>query len=177
MAVRDILMMGNPTLKLTAAAIKDPTAPEVAELARDMQDTLADIKGTGIAAPQIGVSQRLVVYHMPAERIPAGAQQTTLPWTVMVNPVIEPLGDDVRLIWERCLSVPGLYGRVPRHNRLRIRFQTLAGVIEERLAGGYHASLLQHECDHLDGVLYPMRMPDLSQLVFESEWHHVMATA
>ncbi len=169
MPVREILMMGNPTLKLTAAAIGDPTAPEVAALARDMQDTLVDIKGTGIAAPQVGVSQRLVVYHMPAERIPPGAKQTTLPWTVMVNPVIEPLDDEVRLIWERCLSLPGLYGRVPRHNRVRVRFQTLAGETEERLAGGYHASLLQHECDHLDGFVYPMRMTDMSDLVFASE--------
>ena len=92
-----------------------------------------------------------------------------LPWTAMINPVLEPLGDDKKPIWERCLSLPGLYGRVPRYSAVRVTFTTLEGRPEERTAKGYHAMLLQHECDLLDGIGYSMRMTDMSQFAFASE--------
>jgi peptide deformylase len=169
MAVRQILKMGHPALKLIAEPIDDPTLPEVSELARDMQDTLLDIRGNGLAAPQIDVGLRLVIYRVPVERIPAGAHQQPVPCTVMVNPVVTPLTVERRHIWERCLSLPGLYGKVPRLTRIRIAFETLEGEHVTREARGFHSMLLQHECDHLDGILYPMRMDDLSLLTFASE--------
>jgi peptide deformylase len=169
MAVRNIVLMGNPSLRGVAAPVDDPTAPEIASLAKDMRDTLEEIDGVGLAAPQIEVAKRVVIYRVPDFRIPAGAKMRPVPWTVMVNPVIESLSDEKKPIWERCLSLPGLYGRVPRYVHITISFQTMDGQREEREARGYHAMLLQHECDHLDGYLYPMRMTDMSQLSFVSE--------
>ena len=169
MAVRKIVLMGNESLRGVAASVDDPTAPEIASLAKDMQDTLDEIDGVGLAAPQIEVTKRVVIYRVPEFRIPAGAKLQPIPWTVMVNPVIEPLSREKKPIWERCLSLPGLYGRVPRYVHVGIVFQTMDGGREEREARGYHAMLLQHECDHLDGYLYPMRMTDMSQLSFVSE--------
>ena len=169
MAVRKIVLMGNEALRGVAAPVDDPTAPEIASLAQDMRDTLEEIDGVGLAAPQIEVTKRVVIYQVPEFRIPAGAKSRPIPWTVMVNPLIEPLSQEKKPIWERCLSLPGLYGRVPRYVHVGISFQTMDGQREEREARGYHAMLLQHECDHLDGYLYPMRMTDMSQLSFVSE--------
>jgi peptide deformylase len=169
MTVRRIILMGNAALRRRADAIGDARAGDVARLAGDMRETLEAIDANGLAAPQVEVSQRLVIYRLPAHRIPAGARQEPVPWTALVNPTIEPLSEKVTPIWERCLSLPGLYGFVPRHNEIRLTFQDLDGVRHERIARGFHAMLLQHECDHLDGVLYPMRMADLTQLTFASE--------
>jgi len=171
MAIRKIVLMGNPILKEAAAPVENVRAVAVARLAEDMKDTLVDIDARGIAAPQVSVGQRLVVYRLPAEHIPKGSATAPVPWTAMINPVIEPLSDDCQMIWERCLSLPGLFGKVRRHRDIRITYSTLDGTKEERVAHGFHAMLLQHECDHLDGVLYPMRIEDMkTEFSFASEF-------
>lgn len=170
MAVRNIIQMGNPILKDIAAPIENPRSDDIARLAEDMKDTLVDINGRGIAAPQISVSQRLVIYRLPADHMPEGSTTEPVPWTALVNPVIEPLSDNTQMIWERCLSLPGLFGRVKRHQDIRITYETLDGTKEERIAHGFQSMLLQHECDHLDGVLYPMRIEDMkNEFAFASE--------
>jgi peptide deformylase len=169
MAIRNIVLMGNPSLMGVADPVADPTAPEIAELAADMQETLEAIDANGLAAPQIEVPLRVVVYWVPPHRIPEGAKMDPVPWTPLINPVIEPLSDEKKPIWERCLSLPGLYGKVSRYTDIRITYQNLDGTGVDRIARGYHAMLLQHECDHLDGMLYPRRMDDMTQFSFTSE--------
>ncbi|MXY15699.1 MAG: peptide deformylase [Acidobacteria bacterium] len=166
MAILKIARMGHPILRRKAAEIADPTDPEIARLADDMRDTLEDLGASGVAAPQVFVGKRLVVYRLRADRIPAGAGYAPVPWTAMVNPVLTPLVEEKELVWERCLSIPGLHGRVPRWPRIGVQYRTLAGDTITHEATGTWAALLQHECDHLDGVLYPMRMSDLSLLAF-----------
>jgi len=166
MAVLSIAKMGHPILRKPAAEVADPTAPEIARLAADMQETLEHIGASGIAAPQVYVSRRVVVYRMIAARIPAGSGLKPVPWTVMVNPVITPLTEDTAPVWERCLSLPGLHGQVPRYPRVAVEYQTLEGETIRDEAHATWASLLQHECDHLDGVLFPMRMSDIGMLAF-----------
>ncbi len=169
MALLKIARMGNQVLRRIAEPVADPTDPEVARLAADMMETLEDVGGNGLAAPQVHVSKRVVVYRIAPHQIPSGSNFKPLPWTVLINPVIEPLADDKQLIWERCLSIPGLHGMVPRYTRVRCTARAIDGSRIERVTGGFHAMLLQHECDHLDGILYPMRMTDLSTLAFNSE--------
>lgn len=169
MTVKAILKMGNPALTVVCDEVADPTTPEIATLLQDMQDTLESVKGIGLAAPQIGVPLRVVLYCLPPDRIPAGAKTQPVPWTPLINPVITPLGDQQVHLWERCLSLPGLYAQVPRFLHIRIRWQSPDGRWNEQDCHGYHATLLQHECDHLDGVLYPKRMPDASEIAFASE--------
>jgi peptide deformylase len=170
MAIRDIVLMGNPSLMRVADPVADPTAPEVADLVADMQETLQAIDANGLAAPQIEVPLRVVVYWVPPHRIPEGAKMDPVPWTPLINPVIEPLSEQRKPIWERCLSLPGLYGKVARYTDIRITYRNLDGSQVDRIARGYHAMLLQHECDHLDGVLYPQRMDDMTQFTFTSEF-------
>ena len=169
MAVLRIAKMGNPVLLKPAAPIADPTAPEIRRLAADMQDTIEDIGASGLAAPQVFESRRLVVYRMIAARIPAGSGLEPRPWTAMVNPVITPKSEARTLVWERCLSVPGLHGKVPRYAHIGITYRTLEGKTVTHDAHGSWAALLQHECDHLDGIVYPMRMTDLSLLAYNEE--------
>lgn len=169
MAVRPILRFGNPDLLKISAPVADPTAPEIRALVQDMRDTLEDVNGIGLAAPQISQALRIVLYCLPEHRIPAGAKAKPIPWTAMINPEIEPVGNDKRVMWERCLSLPGLYAKVPRHNAIVIRYATLEGQRIEEHWQGYVAMLLQHECDHLDGVLYPMRMQSPTDMAFASE--------
>ena len=169
MAIRKIAKMGNPVLHQVAAPVDDPTDPEVARLAADMQDTLEDIGGSGIAAPQIYVAKRVVVFRLARMLIAEDSPIELRPWTVMVNPVLTPLTEETVMGWERCLSLPGLHGKVPRHPQIRIAYRTLDGGQVEYQAEAAFATLLQHECDHLDGILYPMRMPDLSLLAFNDE--------
>jgi peptide deformylase len=169
MALLKIARMGNEVLKKIAEPVADPTDPAIATLARDMMETLEDVGGNGLAAPQVHVSKRVVVYRIAPHQIPAGSGFKPLPWTVLINPVIEPLTDEKKLIWERCLSIPGLHGMVPRYTRVRCTAQAMDGNPIERVTRGFHAMLLQHECDHLDGILYPMRMTELSTLAFNSE--------
>jgi len=161
--------MGNPTLQKVAKPVADPTTPEVATLAQDMLDTLEDIGASGLAAPQIMVNLRVVVYRMISARIPKGSRLKPVPWTVMVNPKITPQTDVKTEIWERCLSIPGLHGKVPRWPEISIQYQTLTGDSISQNAHSSWAALLQHECDHLDGILYPARMTDLSLLSYNDE--------
>jgi peptide deformylase len=169
MAVLRIAKMGNPVLLEKAAAVEDPTAPEIRRLAADMQDTIEDIGASGLAAPQVFVSKRVVVYRIIAARIPPGSGLQPRPWTVMVNPVITPKTEVKTPVWERCLSVPGLHGKVPRYMNVSITYQDLSGKTIAHDATSSWAALLQHECDHLDGIVYPMRMTDLSLLAYNDE--------
>lgn len=169
MAVLRIAKMGNPVLSQIAAPVADPSAPEIRQLAGDMQETLEDIGASGLAAPQVFVSRRVVVYRVIASRIPEGSGLEPRPWTVMINPVITPRSGAKTPVWERCLSIPGLHGKVPRFMHITITFQDLAGKTVSHDARSSWAALLQHECDHLEGIVYPMRMTDLSLLAYNEE--------
>src|ERR671935_714658 len=127
MAVLRIAKMGNPVLQRKAEPVADPTAPEIRQLAADMQETLEDIGASGLAAPQVFVSKRVVVYRIIAARIPAGSGLEPRPWTVMINPVITPKSEAKTPVWERCLSIPGLHGKVPRFMDVSISYQDLSG--------------------------------------------------
>jgi peptide deformylase len=164
-----IAKMGNPALLRKAAPVSDPTAAEIRALAADMQETLEDIGASGLAAPQVFVSKRVVVYRIIAARIPRGSGLEPRPWTVMVNPVITPRTEASTPVWERCLSIPGLHGKVPRFMHINITYQDLEGRNVSHDARSSWAALLQHECDHLDGILYPMRMTDMALLAYNDE--------
>ncbi len=178
MAILKIAKMGHPVLRRPADAVPDPTAPAVRRLVADMLETMEDAPGTGLAAPQVHVPLRVVLFKVTAERSlrEDGQGNAEVPLTVLINPVIEPLGDDMTMGWEGCLSVPGLMGRVPRHRAIRYSADTPDGQRLEREAEGFHARVVQHECDHLDGILYPQRMTNLADLIFTSEMHHLAAT-
>jgi peptide deformylase len=169
MAILKIARMGHPVLRQVAHRVADPRAPETRRLVSDMVETLADIGGAGLAAPQVHVPQRVVIFRVPAERVTGRPDDQPQDLTTLINPVIEPLGEETELGWEGCLSVPGLRGAVPRFCRIRYRALTEDGSAIERLAEGFHARVVQHECDHLDGILYPQRMTDMSLLVFTEE--------
>jgi peptide deformylase len=168
MAILKIARMGHPVLGRPAEPVADPTAPEIKALVADMWETLLDVGGAGLAAPQVHVPRRVVIFHVPAERA-AREEAPPVPLTILINPVIEPLGEEMVDGWEACLSVPGLAGQVPRYARILYRGVTPEGLVIEREAEDFHARLVQHECDHLDGILYPMRMTDLSKLMFDEE--------
>lgn len=162
--------MGHPVLRQTAKPISDPTAPDVKSLVSSMVETMADAGGTGLAAPQVHVPFQLVVYFVQADREGDGGQD--VPLTTLINPEIEPLSEEIDYDWEGCLSVPGLRGLVPRHRRIRYTALTPEGTRLEQEAEGFHARVVQHECDHLAGILYPQRMDDLSLLLYEDELRH-----
>ncbi len=172
MAVRKVAAMGNPILYRIAEHVTDPTDPEIARLMGDMKDTLIDIGGSGIAAPQIYESLRVVVYRF-SSRLDDNVRELDDPWVTLINPVLTPVGDEIVSGWERCLSIPGLHGKVPRHKSLAMTYQDLSGTEITVEASGALATLLQHECDHLDGILYPMQMPDISKLEFNAEPGHL----
>lgn len=165
MAILKIARMGHPALRRVADAVADPGAAEIQRLIADMIETMADAGGAGLAAPQVHVPLRLVIFHAPAVRTEGEA----VPLTVVINPVVEPLGEDMQVGHEGCLSVPGLTGAVPRHRRVRYRGLDRDGAPFERVAEGFHARVVQHECDHLDGILYPSRMTDLATFGFVEE--------
>ena len=172
MTLLKIARMGHPVLLRQAEPVADPTAREIRRLVEDMVETMEDAHGVGLAAPQIHVSRRVIVFKAPAERATADeAGNGEAPLTALVNPAFEPLGDEVELGWEGCLSIPGLSGAVPRHARIRYRGTTPDGRAIEREAEGFHARVVQHEIDHLDGILYTMRMEDLGMLCFSDEMH------
>lgn len=169
MALLKIARMGHPVLLKPAEPVADPRAPEIRRLLADMAETLFDLNAAGLAAPQVHAPLRVVMYRVTAARAEReGADE--VPLTVLINPELEPIGDEMAEDWEACLSVPGLRGLVPRHVRLRYRALDIEGRPVEGLAEGLHARVIQHECDHLDGILYPRRMTDLSKLIFDSEW-------
>jgi len=175
MAILKIARMGHPVLLGEAAPVADPGAPEIRRLVADMIETMADARGTGLAAPQVHVPLRVVVFFVSEQRTGDDAHDAAVPLTVLINPEIEPLGDAVATAWEGCLSIPGMTGAVPRRQRIRYRGVTPDGEIVEREAAGFHARVVQHEVDHLDGVLYPMRMTDLSQFAFVEELNRTLA--
>lgn len=151
--------MGEPLLLQRAVEVEAFDTPELHALIEDMQDTMAAMNGAGIAAPQIGVSQRVVIFgvgHNP--RYPDAEQ---VPYTILINPVLTPIGEDLEEGWEGCLSVPGMRGIVSRYSHLHYTGLDPQGDLIERTVTGFHARVVQHECDHLDGILYPMRINDL----------------
>lgn len=165
MTVRNILRMGDPLLLQRAAEVKSFGTPELQELLADMFDTMHSAGGVGLAAPQIGESLRVVVFGFEqSERYP---DAPAVPRTILVNPVLIPLGEDQEEGWEGCLSVPGLRGLVPRHLRLRYQGFDPQGAPIDRTVDGFHARVVQHEVDHLDGILYPMRIRDMSRFGFQ----------
>lgn len=165
MAVRPILKMGHPLLKQVAARVDRFGTADLAALVEDMNDTMRAMNGAGLAAPQIGVSLRVVVFEV--RQNPRYPQVEEVPYTVLVNPELTPLGDAMEDGWEGCLSVPGMRGLVPRYQWLHYRGSDVRGLPVERTVEGFHARVVQHEVDHLDGVLYPMRMRDLRDFGFE----------
>jgi peptide deformylase len=167
MAVREVLRMGHPVLRERAKPVERFASPELKALIEDMKETMAAKHGAGLAAPQIGVSERVVIFGVQGN--PRYPDAEEVPFTVLVNPKLVILTREVEQDWEGCLSVPGMRGLVPRYTRLRYSGFDADGNPIEREAEGFHARVVQHECDHLDGILYPQRMTDLSQFGFNEE--------
>jgi peptide deformylase len=166
MAILKIARMGHPVLLARAAEVADPAAPEVARLLADMAETLEDAGGVGLAAPQVHESLRLFIYKVPASRADGGHE---VPLTPVINPVITPLGDEMAMGWEGCLSIPGLRAAVPRFERVRLQGLDAAGAPIDKEISGFEARVVQHEADHLDGVLYTMRLADFRYFGFNEE--------
>ena len=162
--IRDVLRMGDPRLLERSQEVVDPRSARIAALLADMRDTMRAQNGAGLAAPQIGVGLRVVIFGV--ESNPRYPDAEPVPYTELINPVLMPLSDEMEDGWEGCLSVPGLRGVVPRYRRLRYRGVDPAGNVIERDADGFHARVVQHECDHLDGILYPMRVRDFTRFGF-----------
>jgi len=167
MAVRQVLRMGHPILMQTAQPVKEFNTEALKALVDDMFDTMVALNGAGLAAPQIGESLRLVIFSV--EDNPRYPDAEPVPTTVVINPEIEILSNEQDSGWEGCLSIPGMRGLVPRYLHIRYRGFDLSGMPFEREAKGFHARVVQHECDHLDGVLYPQRMIDMTQFGFTEE--------
>jgi peptide deformylase len=167
MAARDVLRMGHPVLRERAQPVQAFGTPELLALIQDMKDTMAAKNGAGLAAPQVGVGERVVIFGV--DKNPRYPDAEEVPFTVLVNPKIVLLTREVEEGWEGCLSVPGMRGLVPRYTRLKYSGYDEHGNPVEREAEGFHARVVQHECDHLDGILYPQRMTDLSKLGFIEE--------
>ena len=177
MAILKIARMGHPVLTTPARPVADPRHPEIRRLVNDMVETMIDANGAGLAAPQVHVPLRVVIFQAPGERSDPGLSEEerfdhTAPLSVLINPEIEILGSGLEGGWEGCLSVPGLRGWVERPAHIRYRGVGMEGEKIERVARGFHARVVQHECDHLDGRLYTTRIGDLSRLIFESEIRH-----
>jgi peptide deformylase len=162
--IRDVLRMGDPRLLERSREVTETRSAPIAALLEDMRDTMRAHNGAGLAAPQIGVGLRVVIFGV--ERNPRYPDVEPVPYTELINPVLAPLSDEMEDGWEGCLSVPGLRGVVPRYRRMRYRGFDPAGNVIERDVDGFHARVVQHECDHLDGVLYPMRVRDFTRFGF-----------
>ena len=162
--IREVLRMGDARLLEISKPVERFGTPELAALLADMGDTMAHLNGAGLAAPQIGVGLRVVIFGVKSN--PRYPQVEEVPDTVLINPVLEPLGGEQEEDWEGCLSVPGMRGVVPRYRRLRYAGYDEQGRRFERTVDGFHSRVVQHECDHLDGILYPMRIRDLSKFGF-----------
>jgi peptide deformylase len=164
MAIRSVLKMGDPLLLQVAKPVQRFDSIELAALLEDMHDTMEALNGAGLAAPQIGVSQQVVIFGVA--RNPRYPQAEEVPYTVLINPQLEPVAPEMEEGWEGCLSVPGMRGLVPRYARLRYRGFDQTGKPIDRTVSGFHARVVQHEVDHLDGILYPMRIRDLRNFGF-----------
>jgi len=159
--------MGHPVLRTRSAEVNDIQSPEIARLVDDMIETMKDANGAGLAAPQVHVPLRVMIFHVPRGR---DAQiEDGLPLTVLINPEIEPIGEEMNAAFEGCLSLPGMTGKVNRFTQIKYRGFGLDGTLIEREASGFHARVVQHEYDHLDGILYPQRMDDLSTFGYVEE--------
>jgi peptide deformylase len=172
MAILKIARMGHPVLRLRADPVEDVTAPRIRGLIRNMLETLRDANGAGLAAPQVHMPLRVVMFEVPEDRAGDSEESVARPLTILINPEVEPLTEETSVGWEACLSVPGLTGAVPRFTRIRYSGLAPDGSRIERIAEDFHARVVQHECDHLDGILYPQRMEDLSLLMFLEEMRH-----
>ena len=165
--IRDVLRMGDPRLWQKSLPVAQFNTKELDELLRDMRDTMAHLNGAGLAAPQIAVPLRVVIFGVTANPRYPGIDP--VPDTVLINPVLTPLSDEMEEGWEGCLSVPGMRGWVPRFHKLKYSGFDEHGKQFEREVEGFHARVVQHEVDHLDGVLYPMRIRDLTKFGFNEE--------
>lgn len=162
--IRDVLRMGDERLLRKAEPVREFNSPELRALLEDMRDTMAHLNGAGLAATQIGVNLQVVIFGVSRNtRYPDAPE---VPQTTLINPVIEPIGESLEDGWEGCLSVPGLRGVVPRFSKIRYRGFDERGAVLDVIAEGFHARVVQHECDHLAGILYPMRIRDFSQFGF-----------
>jgi peptide deformylase len=162
--IREVLKMGDPRLLEKSRPVEAFGTPQLRELVADMRDTMAQLNGAGLAAPQIGVPLRVVIFGVT--RNPRYPDAEEVPDTVLINPVIIPIGEEIEEDWEGCLSVPGMRGVVPRFMRVRYQGFDESGQAIDRSVEGFHARVVQHECDHLDGILYPMRIRDMSKFGF-----------
>lgn len=157
--IRTVLRMGDPRLLEVSRPVEAFDTPELHALLQDMDDTMRALSGAGIAAPQIGVPLRMVIFEV--KQNPRYPEAESVPYTVLINPLITPIDEAMEDGWEGCLSVPGMRGVVPRHVQLRYQGMDIQGHSIDRTVSGFHARVVQHECDHLDGILYPMRIQDL----------------
>ncbi len=167
MAVRTVLRMGDPRLLQIAQPVQHFDTPELHSLITDMEDTMRSLDGAGLAAPQIGVGLQVVIFGVDHNARYPDAEP--VPYTVLINPVLAPLGNEIEEGWEGCLSVPGMRGLVPRHRQIRYRGRDRRGQAIDRTVSDFHARVVQHECDHLSGILYPMRIRDLRNFGFSAE--------
>lgn len=177
MAILKIARMGHPVLIRRCDPVADPGAPEIRRLVADMMETMEDAPGVGLAAPQVHVPLRLFVFRIPGERSGADPEDATVGNSVLINPELELLSDERVLSWEGCLSIPGLRAAVPRAPRVRYRGVDCDGNVVAREVSGFHACVVQHEYDHLDGVLYPMRLTDFRLFGFNEELNRLAASA
>jgi peptide deformylase len=164
MAVRPVLKMGDPILLQVAKPVKKFNTPELETLLKDMHDTMEALDGAGLAAPQIGVSLQVVIFGV--KKNPRYPDAEDVPYTVLINPTITPIGKEIEDGWEGCLSVPGMRGLVPRYHSIRYQGVDPKGKKIDRSVSDFHARVVQHECDHLQGILYPMRIEDMSMFGF-----------
>jgi peptide deformylase len=169
MTVLKIARMGHPVLLEHCQPVADPGAPEIRRLVRDMFETMEDAPGAGLAAPQVHVPLRLFVFRVQPQRSTGAPGDAVIGNTVVINPMVEPIGADMQLRWEGCLSIPGLRAAVPRFLRVRYSGVDCEGRPVSAEVAGFHAGVVQHENDHLDGILYPMRMTDFRQMGFNDE--------
>ncbi|MBI5626473.1 MAG: peptide deformylase [Nitrosomonadales bacterium] len=167
MAIKDVLRMGDARLLHPAKPVIHFDTQHLHDLLVDMRDTMQALNGVGLAAPQIGVGLRVVIFGV--QHSPRYPDVEGVPETVLINPVITPLGEAMEEDWEGCLSVPGLRGLVPRHAHIRYQGMDEYGEPIDRSVSGFHARVVQHECDHLDGILYPMRIRDMSKFGYTEE--------
>ncbi len=165
MAVQEVIKMGHPLLLARAKEVEEFATAELEQLITDMQDTMAALNGAGLAAPQIAVGLRIVIFGITEN--PRYPDANPVPETVLINPEISIIGPDRDSAWEGCLSVPHMRGLVPRYTSIRYRGYDIQGNVIEREAHGFHARVVQHEVDHLDGILYPTRIEDLKNFGFE----------
>ena len=169
MAILKRARMGHPVLLQKCDPVRDPGAPEIRRLVADMMETMEDAAGAGLAAPQVHVALRLFVFRVSARRVEEDPEDVPMGNTVLINPEVELLGEESVLGWEGCLSIPGMRAAVPRAGRVRYRGVDCDGTPVERVVSGFHARVVQHENDHLNGILYPMRMRDFSLFGFNEE--------